>query len=268
MGRFMSPDPSVLDYADITNPQSFNLYSYVLNNPLINIDPDGLECIWDDGSFDSAGDKDTGSHAQCSAAGGTYADPTAFAQLHAGDWSNQANANLANVATALNSSSTDVTVNANGSGSIDQTGFNLSSFGLTLYTNDYSWAGDTSLALATGVMSQNTPKVCGIGVSITAGKLKAGASASAAGVGGNINGHSAGTETSQSEGTGKVTIPIGGPNGTIPFNLHHNGSGVMNGLTSVDAGGSVKTRFGKVGVSAYVNVGTYTPSLSDPRNCP
>ncbi len=45
MGRFMSPDPSGLEYADPTNPQSLNHYSYVLNNPLINIDPNGLDCI-------------------------------------------------------------------------------------------------------------------------------------------------------------------------------------------------------------------------------
>jgi len=35
MGRWMSPDPSGLYYADPTNPQSLNLYAYVLNNPLI-----------------------------------------------------------------------------------------------------------------------------------------------------------------------------------------------------------------------------------------
>jgi hypothetical protein len=46
MGRFMSPDPSVLDYADPTNPQTLNLYSYVLNNPLIFTDPDGLDCVY------------------------------------------------------------------------------------------------------------------------------------------------------------------------------------------------------------------------------
>jgi RHS repeat-associated protein len=46
MGRFMTPDPSGLDYADQTNPQSFNLYGYVQNNPLVNIDPDGLDCIY------------------------------------------------------------------------------------------------------------------------------------------------------------------------------------------------------------------------------
>lgn len=44
MGRFSSPDPSGLLYADISNPQSLNLYTYVLNNPLSNTDPTGLTC--------------------------------------------------------------------------------------------------------------------------------------------------------------------------------------------------------------------------------
>jgi RHS repeat-associated protein len=43
-GRFLSPDPSQLYFADPTNPQSLNLYSYVRNNPLINIDPTGMSC--------------------------------------------------------------------------------------------------------------------------------------------------------------------------------------------------------------------------------
>lgn len=41
MGRFLSPDPSQLYYANQTNPQSFNLYSYAQNNPMRNIDPTG-----------------------------------------------------------------------------------------------------------------------------------------------------------------------------------------------------------------------------------
>jgi RHS repeat-associated protein len=45
MGRFMTPDPSALDYADPSNPQSLNLYAYVQNNPLVNFDPDGLDCF-------------------------------------------------------------------------------------------------------------------------------------------------------------------------------------------------------------------------------
>jgi RHS repeat-associated protein len=45
MGRFMSPDWSAkaepVPYAKLDNPQSLNLYAYVLNNPLRGVDPDG-----------------------------------------------------------------------------------------------------------------------------------------------------------------------------------------------------------------------------------
>ncbi len=40
MGRFMSPDPPLLDQ-HIADPQSWNLYSYARNNPLSYIDPTG-----------------------------------------------------------------------------------------------------------------------------------------------------------------------------------------------------------------------------------
>lgn len=42
-GRFLSPDPANAG-ADPTNPQSWNMYSYVLNNPLVYTDPTGLYC--------------------------------------------------------------------------------------------------------------------------------------------------------------------------------------------------------------------------------
>ena len=42
MGRWMSPDPSALYFADPSNPQTLNLYSYVGNNPLAFTDPLGL----------------------------------------------------------------------------------------------------------------------------------------------------------------------------------------------------------------------------------
>jgi RHS repeat-associated protein len=42
MGKWSSPDPSGLLLADPLNPQSFNLYSYVGNNPVRFFDPDGL----------------------------------------------------------------------------------------------------------------------------------------------------------------------------------------------------------------------------------
>jgi len=80
MGRFATPDPSGLYFADQTDPQSLNLYSYVRNRPLVNTDPDGLRCVWDDGSFDSEDDKDTGSQAQCEGGtnGGTWYDPGTY----------------------------------------------------------------------------------------------------------------------------------------------------------------------------------------------
>ena len=40
LGRFMSPDPPLLDQ-HIADPQSWNLYSYARNNPLSYIDPTG-----------------------------------------------------------------------------------------------------------------------------------------------------------------------------------------------------------------------------------
>jgi len=40
--RWMSPDPRA---GDITNPQSWNRYAYVANNPSTLIDPKGLDVV-------------------------------------------------------------------------------------------------------------------------------------------------------------------------------------------------------------------------------
>src|SRR5205085_1511571 len=44
-GRFTSPDwsatPQPVPYANLSDPQTLNLYSYVRNNPLSKSDPDG-----------------------------------------------------------------------------------------------------------------------------------------------------------------------------------------------------------------------------------
>jgi RHS repeat-associated protein len=55
VGRWLTPDPSGLTYADPTNPQSLDLYSYVQGNPLVLVDPSGLwlvlKCGADTGSY-------------------------------------------------------------------------------------------------------------------------------------------------------------------------------------------------------------------------
>jgi RHS repeat-associated protein len=43
LGRFMSPDPKQFSLRTLSNPQKWNKYPYVLNNPLALFDPDGLE---------------------------------------------------------------------------------------------------------------------------------------------------------------------------------------------------------------------------------
>src|ERR1700675_5023225 len=44
LGRFMSADNGIDQ--DSHNPQSWNLYSYVRNNPLKYTDPDGHDCFY------------------------------------------------------------------------------------------------------------------------------------------------------------------------------------------------------------------------------
>ena len=76
-GRWPSPDPAGLTAVNPDNPQSWNRYAYVLNNPLNLIDPFGRDCAYlsDDGfSIESI---DTNSNlAECGANGGFWVDGT------------------------------------------------------------------------------------------------------------------------------------------------------------------------------------------------
>ncbi len=63
LGRFMSADDDSAQ--DPANPQSWNLYSYVMNNPTTNVDPDGHDCVYVGSSIsvvrgDCLSDKDNG----------------------------------------------------------------------------------------------------------------------------------------------------------------------------------------------------------------
>jgi len=46
-GRWISPDPAGMSAVSLSNPQSWNRYAYVLDNPLIATDPLGLDCVYD-----------------------------------------------------------------------------------------------------------------------------------------------------------------------------------------------------------------------------
>jgi RHS repeat-associated protein len=95
IGRFVSPDPSGAAFSDVSSPQSWNLYSYVRGNSPNAVDPDGRECVWENGSFDSKDDPQTGSILGCQKAGGVYYEPSTFTAGNGQDWSAAPNADLA-----------------------------------------------------------------------------------------------------------------------------------------------------------------------------
>jgi hypothetical protein len=72
-GRFTSPDKPFIDQFE-NDPQSWNLYGYVRNNPLTFVDPNGEDCIYtNDFASNGTVTVETGS---CSKKGGTFVDGT------------------------------------------------------------------------------------------------------------------------------------------------------------------------------------------------
>ena len=65
LGRWMHPDPAGLAAVDPSNPQSWNRYAYVLNNPLALIDPLGLYCVLNGQTVDD-------DFEECESDGGTW----------------------------------------------------------------------------------------------------------------------------------------------------------------------------------------------------
>jgi RHS repeat-associated protein len=45
-GRFTGVDPKMLGVKQIVNPQRWNRYEYVVNNPLALYDPDGAASVY------------------------------------------------------------------------------------------------------------------------------------------------------------------------------------------------------------------------------
>jgi len=72
-GRWMSPDPAQLAAVDPAFPQTWNLYSYVLNNPLVFGDPTGLHCAYLDDEGINISEVDHNSSAgECTGSGGYW----------------------------------------------------------------------------------------------------------------------------------------------------------------------------------------------------
>lgn len=75
-GRFTSPDEPLIDQFP-EDPQSWNLYSYVRNNPLICTDPTGNDCVYLNSGgtgIDSINNQNTSK--QCGKTGGYWVDGT------------------------------------------------------------------------------------------------------------------------------------------------------------------------------------------------
>ncbi len=75
-GRFTSPDEPFADQ-DESDPQSWNLYSYVRNNPLIFTDPTGNDCVYLNNAGDAVADiNDQNTAKDCGKTGGYWVDGT------------------------------------------------------------------------------------------------------------------------------------------------------------------------------------------------
>jgi RHS repeat-associated protein len=263
MGRFMSPDPGWFLSMDLTNPQSLNLYSYVLNNPLSFTDPSGMECVWDDGSFDSADDPQTGSAAGCSGQGGTYVNPDLFENAmlstgqwnsNYGDWSSSANSGLQGWAAA------------SGSSTPPAPGQDLGFDAQVAYDQAWLTARQPQSAptpeqylQAIAKATAPIPNVCSGGVTASLGKASLSASLGPgnAGYGGfqfsaSFGDHTGGSSTSQNEGDMNYNSLF--PTLPSPVNVHYSGGG---NIVSANTSSNVNVKGRKIGVSGFINISNF-----------
>ena len=81
-GRWLSPDPSGWSTVDLTNPQSLNRYAYVNNNPLMSVDPLGLQMIVIRWTNCVVGDKDSPNPVSCTTGWFLYYTPDPGPDVH------------------------------------------------------------------------------------------------------------------------------------------------------------------------------------------
>jgi len=242
------------------------MYAYALNNPLKFVDPTGYDCAYLNNSGNGIESLDQNSNSdECTKNGGYWADG-AITNFEVND-------NGSYRFTSLDADLHTLYTNFSGAGNSSSTVYpDVMNYFMDYYLQlQQPQQMDPSLALATGVMSQGIPKACAIGFSGNVGKAKVGVSASGNGVGGNINGHSAGTETPQASGVDMRSASPAFKSFPVGVYLSPNDpSG--NSVSSVSVGVNYKGKIGPVPVNisgqAYMNTGTYTPNVNDPQNCP
>jgi len=164
MGRFLSPDPLGPWVADPSNPQTWNMYSYGLNNPLTNIDPNGLDCVYFNATGDAAESIDQNSNSgECGANGGDWVNgTTSFGQIQY-----SAGNDTFNIQSSDNQNSYSTTASAPGSQTNGTTCYGNcdTQFGYTQIPNDalnpYAQGVISQVGLQTGPTYRTVDKFLG-----------------------------------------------------------------------------------------------------------
>ena len=249
MGRFLSPDPSGLAYANLFNPQSFNLYGYVQNNPLTNTDPTGLDCVHinnDTGAYEGFESGDCDNSTEALANSGHYVDGTL----------NQISFNSQNQVIGYSGST--------GDGQFDSFAGSLSAGGAAFSLNPYSLTGTApgqSVSVTANPSAGPDISIASVFSLIAAGKIKptSGPQVSAVpklttgqiynlcalavslGAGGNVPGGSPrGTASlSPSEDTPPIHMPVPGKNGLAFVPMNEDAAKVENPLAGLALVGSL-----------------------------
>lgn len=245
----MSPDPSGLAYANLFNPQSFNLYGYVHNNPLTNTDPTGLDCVHinnDTGAYEGFESGDCDNSTEALANSGHYVDGTL----------NQISFNSQNQVIGYSGSTGDGQFDSfAGSSDAGGAAFSLNPYSLTgtapgqsvsVTANpsagpDISVASVFSLIAAGKIKPTSGPQVSAVPKLTTGQIYSLCALAVSLGAGGNVPGGSPrGTASlSPSEDTPPIHVPVPGKNGLAFVPMNEDAAKVENPLAGLALVGSL-----------------------------
>lgn len=112
MGRFLSPDPMGPWVADVADPQSWNFYTYGRNNPLSNVDPTGLDCVYFNNAGNGVESVDRNSNSgECGSHGGDWINGTMRSAQYFSDsdtWGFRSNDSQNNYLTYANAPGTEI----------------------------------------------------------------------------------------------------------------------------------------------------------------